>query len=351
MENKDVFNGLVENACDFTERSVRQFHNSPKNSLINFYTGLELFLKARLIAEHWSLIFNRIENVDKQKFEEGDFVSANYDSLITRLDKVVGEKVPSEANIQFNKLRKHRNKLVHFHHDAFTNGDPQQISLILHDHGQAWWYLYRLLTEDWRKIFNDWQDKINFLNWLMHSDPNFITAKWHLVEPLVREREQSGIGFVKCGQCGHLAAEISIETLLTPEKVVLSNCLVCYHREIQLNCPSDDCSGKIWFCEGEGTCHECGIAIDLNYVVDKLAPSYSKDDGEIYLAWCGICDPAVQTVIPFESFWLCLSCLERFNYEDVDTCEWCGEKNVGIDLTASYITGCIGCDGQDPDKL
>ena len=56
----DLFDRLVDNALDFLNRSIADFEKSPKYSVIHFYTAVELFVKARLMAEHWSLVVAKV---------------------------------------------------------------------------------------------------------------------------------------------------------------------------------------------------------------------------------------------------------------------------------------------------
>jgi hypothetical protein len=56
--NKDIhlFDQVVFNAIDFANRSVLELRNSPKHSMIDFCAAIELFLKARLLREHWAAL-------------------------------------------------------------------------------------------------------------------------------------------------------------------------------------------------------------------------------------------------------------------------------------------------------
>jgi len=40
-----LFKSLVENAIDFLKKSVAEIKKSPKYSVINFYSAVEIFLK------------------------------------------------------------------------------------------------------------------------------------------------------------------------------------------------------------------------------------------------------------------------------------------------------------------
>lgn len=107
---------LTDNAIDFLNRAIDEFKDRPKYSIINFYTAVELFLKARLSREHWSLIVRK--SPDRKKFEAGDFDSVTFDEACERLKNVVESPVPERARNNFDAIRKHRNKMVHFFHDV-----------------------------------------------------------------------------------------------------------------------------------------------------------------------------------------------------------------------------------------
>ncbi len=65
---------LVENALDFLERAIDEFQESPKYSIIHFSAAVEQFLKARLMAEHWSLVVTDREKADWVKFSSGNLI-------------------------------------------------------------------------------------------------------------------------------------------------------------------------------------------------------------------------------------------------------------------------------------
>jgi hypothetical protein len=71
----NLFDELVLNAIDFAQRSVKEVKRSPKYSMIHFSSALELFLKARLLREHWSLVVSRPETASLVTFRSGQFHS------------------------------------------------------------------------------------------------------------------------------------------------------------------------------------------------------------------------------------------------------------------------------------
>ena len=54
-ETASDFENLVRNGIDFLEKAMLQLENEPKYSVINFYTAVEIFLKAPLVHDHWTL--------------------------------------------------------------------------------------------------------------------------------------------------------------------------------------------------------------------------------------------------------------------------------------------------------
>ena len=65
-EADELFDSLVENAIDFLQMSVQELEKRPKYSVIHFAMSVELFLKARLLREHWSLVVSKIEKASLQ---------------------------------------------------------------------------------------------------------------------------------------------------------------------------------------------------------------------------------------------------------------------------------------------
>jgi len=90
MNKEDMFNSLVENGLDFLFKAISEINDQPKYSVIHFYAAVELFVKARLMDEHWSLVVTKRQDPDKSKFFSGDFQSVSLDEAANRLKKIVG---------------------------------------------------------------------------------------------------------------------------------------------------------------------------------------------------------------------------------------------------------------------
>ncbi|MCV5626202.1 hsdR, partial [Escherichia coli] len=67
-----------------------------------------------------------------------------------RLKDVLERPLDRETDSAFNKVRKHRNRVVHFYHPTFTEAEQRQI---LKEQADAWFALNRLLRDEWKVIF------------------------------------------------------------------------------------------------------------------------------------------------------------------------------------------------------
>jgi len=74
---KTGFDSLVESALDFLNTGLEEVNKRPKLSVIHFFNGIELLLKARLLHEHWSLVVVKPGDVSKKSFTSGEFESVN----------------------------------------------------------------------------------------------------------------------------------------------------------------------------------------------------------------------------------------------------------------------------------
>lgn len=118
MNKEEMFNRLVENAFDFLFKAVSEIEGQPKYSVIHFYTAVELFVKARLMKEHWSLVISQRQEADWDKFITGDFQSVTLTEAANKLKKVVLSGLSKAELEAFREVANDRNKMVHFFQDG-----------------------------------------------------------------------------------------------------------------------------------------------------------------------------------------------------------------------------------------
>jgi hypothetical protein len=194
---------LVENALDFLNVAIEQFEEKPKHSIINFYSAVELFLKARLLYEHWSLVVT--SNPDKQRFAAGDFQSVSFEDACTRLQRIVQSPLPDNARLSFDVVRKHRNKMVHFFHE----GDSKKASLgdIAAEQLRAWHHLNALLSGQWRREFDNLKPKLAVIESKLSRHRQYLRVKFDELGEQIAAIQERGGRIEPCESCGFKAAE------------------------------------------------------------------------------------------------------------------------------------------------
>ncbi|MGH7147353.1 MAG: hypothetical protein ACREIJ_05560 [Nitrospiraceae bacterium] len=343
----EFFDSLVSNAIDFLSRSIADLKKRPKYSVINFCVGLEIFLKARLIKEHWALLVTKPETAMIDQFRAGDFHSVSMEDAIRRLKNVAGEKIGKDEEISFEQVRKHRNRLVHFFHPAYARKpDEKLIQQVVTEQCKAWFYLHRLLTMNWEIHFRKYKKRIEKLNELMHKQRTFLQAKFLALKLLIDTEISNGMEFKVCHFCGCRAARIKVAN----EPLRESSCFVCEARSSELRVPCPDCGENIevgFKGPGEGTCpnEDCEREIDLEYLLEKYGPVQDpKEESEVI--YCASCEHHEECVIPFDDGYLCLCCAERHDFEE--QCHWCGNHIAGFDPAGSAAFGCFMCSDAIP---
>jgi hypothetical protein len=338
-----LFDGLVLNALDFFRVSVRDLQRHPKYSVIHFCAGLEIFFKARLALEHWSLVATKPESIKLVNFKTGDFISVSLDEAINRLQNVAGEGLTPEETKCFKDIREHRNRLVHFFHEAYVKKPSKGlIEQVVIEQCKAWFYLYRMLTGRWQKHFMRHKRSLDRLNRIFHKHRLFLKAKYKALEPDIGAESKHGIEYKKCSSCGFESAKL--DSLGKP--LFESHCRVCEagERFLRVTCPNCDQENDVRdlssaFCENEA----CEKKITLADVVSEYAPGHKLERDVCY---CGDCEHYEESAIPFEDGYLCLWCLAH--HVTTNECGWCGSEIAGFDYEDSMLSGCFVCEHTSP---
>ena len=343
MTHKEIFDSLVRNAFDFLERAINEFDSLPKYSVIHFCAAVEMFLKARLMREHWSLIVSKPEQANYAKFMSGDFISVTMDEARARLRDIASVDIPKEAFDSFRVIAKHRNKMVHFFHaDVDRAGKAKQ--QIVSEQCRSWFYLHRLLDR-WRAHFADFKGDISRTENLMKKHRMYLGAKYKALKPVLEKEKKSGNHPKKCNACSFKAA---IPEAID-EEIATFSCMVCDHSEVQVEIDCPHCSRKISIAEeGHGRCRHCKGEINPEHLVDALfdrAAAYRaiKDgDGDFDPANCGECC-GYHTVVLRGGVYFCANCFSIS--DDVEYCQWCNEPTTGS-MENTYLSGCEHCEGK-----
>ena len=162
-ETASDFENLVRNGIDFLEKAMLQLENEPKYSVINFYTAVEIFLKAPLVHDHWTLVVSD-RDPDRDKYEAGDFVSVSFEEACTRLSRSLKKPLHKSAKNVFDKIRRHRNRMVHFYHSGIDGKQRDDIKL---EQARAWFELNKFVADTWQKEFKPSSIQLHCLSSLL----------------------------------------------------------------------------------------------------------------------------------------------------------------------------------------
>ena len=110
---------LLENSLDFLLSAAEAVQRdegprSLKEAVLHLADASELLIKARLVQEHWSLIFLTIDQASREKLAADDLRTVDFPKAVERLKKIVDVEVDESLIEYVNKLRGLRNKLTHF---------------------------------------------------------------------------------------------------------------------------------------------------------------------------------------------------------------------------------------------
>lgn len=342
MKN-DLLKDLINNGFDFLERAIQQFKTEPKYSVINFCAAIEILLKARLVHEHWSLIVTTKEHPDISKFKSGDFKSLNFNELAPRIISVTGDKIPSEAILCFKGLANHRNKMVHFFHEAHSTKNTLLEEIAI-EQSSGWFFLRRLLT-GWDDVFGDYRGKIDSINASMKEHDIYLETVFSRITPEIDLAKQNGAIFRDCTRCKKAASE---EHKLT-EYLFNCKCRVCLFQEylLKIPCHEPDCEGLFEIVEGDTDvcCPTCNESIDKDHLSDILDtdPVGTDNYADYKPRNCAMCSTPGE-VIEHHTHYICKECF--YIADEIAGCGWCNELQIGGgDLEMSEYSGCEFCDG------
>lgn len=347
MNKEEMFSRLVENAFDFLFKAITEIEDQPKYSVINFYAAVELFVKARLMNEHWSLVVSQKQEADWDKFIAGDFQSVTLTEAANKLKKIVRSGLSKAELDAFKEVANDRNKMVHFFHAAHTEEESGKFKRnIVKKQLKAWFFLHQLLIAKWKNEFSPWSEKTAKLDKELRKLHGFLQVIFDNLKPQIEVNKKKGILYGECPSCCFESQELSE----IKNSIYEAKCLVCGLVEKSLNIQCPECGEIVTLKEeGFGQCQSCGKHLEpeeaAGALIDSDAAHIAAMEGDY--SWsegnCSDCD-GYHTVVRTENDeWICASCFGVF--KSLQTCGWCHELNTG-DMEHSYVAGCNYCDGM-----
>ena len=328
---------MVESALDFFERAVEEHDSDPKYATLHLATSVELFLKARLMAEHWTLIISPKKQPTFANLKGGDFLSVTLSEAIQRLNGVLppSEAVSKDASQEFDALAKERNKIAHFFHADLDGGtEPRSI---LQRQCRVWFHLHRLLASVWRDEFAGFETQLGALDRKMREEMKFLNAIFDGAKDDLDKHRSEGLPVASCPSCGFEAMMVYGEEGLTN-----GFCAVCRYQSSLLRVTCPECNEPAILTSGDDGCR-CGHEFSPQELADilNLHRPGEMDHAPEYI-YCPDCYN--DDVFPIDGEYACLNCFQTF--EDVGSCDWCSTTVAGGVPEFSGWSGCEFCDGH-----
>lgn len=322
--------GLISNAFDFIERSAGDLESEPKFSVSHFATGIELLLKARLFAEHWSLVAQFPHKTNWESFKSGDCITIQASELASTLASVTGTGLHEHKDI-FSTLFKHRNKVLHFI-------PSEKVASIAAEQCRCWYMMRHLLTVTWANVYSNFSDRIEIIDKQLRGYETYLKVRYEApdIQRQLRSAQKADL-LITCPVCRFESGVLDDNEAPLCEM----ECPVCV---IRLEMVNFGCGYFHVAFEGYGAC-ECGnehTAEELASLLDERPGSYKDPDPSQF--HCGEC-LELRCVVASGLGYRCYNCGHVFCDSDLDACEWCNESWVGYDCSETNWSGCELCDG------
>ncbi|WP_335932414.1 hypothetical protein [Streptomyces sp. PTD5-9] len=112
----------LRNAFDYLDSVFEHLANKPsppdaralKYAVLHLQAATEILLKARLIHEHWSLVYRDPKAASLSQFRASVFDSCSVEATIDRLEKVAEVLIEKKDRDAINSLTKTRNAFTHY---------------------------------------------------------------------------------------------------------------------------------------------------------------------------------------------------------------------------------------------
>lgn len=338
-----IFRQMTESAFDFLYQTRADLEKKPKYAIIHFATAIELILKARLLKEHWALVVSASGDADRHGFQNGTAKTVTVDQAIKRLENIAAEHLPAGAAEAFKVIAAHRNRMIHFFHEAASAEAAEELrAQVTTELLLGWYFLVRMLR-NWQFHFANFEKHIWQVENGMQSVRAYLSVVYDKVKPQIAELSAGGTAFRSCPSCQYPSVKIE------PVAEVVSDlkCLVCNLGDsmVTMPCTQEDCHGTLHltgYNTADETCDGCGQQIEKEEFAEFLDTEHAEYP-DFTVKNCGLCASA-GAVVKHNNLYICTNCLAYS--DDISTCGWCNEMQLGYDLEDSYYFGCEFCDGK-----
>lgn len=296
---QDLFDRMIDNAFSFLEKGLKEFDQEINFSVLHFYGGVELIIKACLLSQDWKAVIQKPDSANWKEFCSGKQKTVGLEDAAEKLKMLYQRPIPQSAIAAFSKLRIHRNQLVHFFHPTLNRPAVKQRigkELLI-----AWYHLQSLIrSSDWIELFSATDMRMRKVETILHGLKAYFQTVFD-----IHVKSLPGAGaFSVCPACGYRALDTD-----TGNAHLENQCHVCEYSEASHRAIK---AGEEPLITGHCLCCDDENCVESNG----------------YGARCTKCD-------------------EVFDY--LITCECCGESFAGHDFddeSGAYRPGCPFCDGK-----
>jgi ribosomal protein S27E/ribosomal protein L37E len=288
---------LIDNSFDFLNSAIK-YANGEENrdwkyALLNISNALELIMKAVLEKEHWSLLFENVDNANKEILSIGDFQSVNFKTAFERLKYIVGVDFSKNDEKYLKKIREKRNRITHFSAELHI----EEVKSIVAKGIGVFIKLYKEIDTE-----ENVEDKLHYINSELRGFQKYVKLRLAEIEKEIKDSQIPNSVFLTCPLCLQ-------ETIVIHEKYDELFCKFCgaeFSYEDMARYSSNGYGGP---------CPKC-----VNGALAFL--KYNKDEEEYICTKCGFTS---QWNFNFE----CSSCGNTYWDENGDEnylCEACHES-------------------------
>ncbi|MBM3074032.1 hsdR [Lelliottia sp. RWM.1] len=339
---------LIDNGLDFLEKALEELESSkPKFSVVSFWTAVEILLKVPLVHEHWTLACTG-KKIVRSKYLAGDFQSVTYDDTCARLGDILERPLPKATMEVFDKIRQHRNRMVHFYHPSFTDAEQHQIQK---EQADAWFALNRLMRDEWKSFFEvrlRWRLAHNETS-MLRGNAFYAAVRLKHIQPELDELARNDTEIQDCHQCKQRAL-VTIKEPAADARYVLEDttCKVCFVStpHILIVCPKCNKNQVLFNGEDDFVCIECGFNSSRMALLDSPLRTIDEQTQNLLPAGCTNC-MSPESVCKSGDGYLCVVCLAF--YQELKQCGHCHHYSDFVP-ELSFMSGCAFCEG-DTDFL
>lgn len=284
IEFRPVRNGmdyLLSSVTHLTEGDTPPGERDLKYAVLHLHAATEVLLKARLVREHWSLVFKDPSKATRKNFDAGSFSSATLEGTISRLRDIAGIDIGEANRGAITKLSETRNAFTHYGHSGMAYAVESQAIKVLNflvDFIDQ--YLYDPTSSS--QFGNEYRETMHRIQERLGRIDKLVTDRMRAVSAEIEgQKDQT----VQCPACRQYAVVVG---------------------------PEPRCR----FCNAKWDAPEL---LAVLYVVGVLGP----DNGQ--LARCGVCDEDALERVPEDVTSLVLGAATAADpHTDIGLCFRCG---------------------------